>query len=287
MNQLIKPDPTLPALKVEGLADLRIRAGMSFAGVRFDVETEVEISGLEPGMDYVVLIRDGAPVAVEATGDVAEALGGFHFAPGGNAESISGGDEVPAINRFSLWDQNFRPACADPRGMVLVTGAKHPFWCDIYLTGVDHLMVGTSAFGAVIADGANPPLDHATGQPFDGFNYATACAVMKHHGKGLLSFEEFAVAAYGVTERSAARKDPRKTKLDAPRTSRFGLMQATGNMWTWGHDGHPDAPRASVLGGSWLSEGNAGSRYANLGYWAGYSLGVIGARGRSDHLQLG
>jgi hypothetical protein len=42
------------------------------------------------------------------------------------------------------------------------------------------------------------------------------------------------------------------------------------------------SPRASILGGSWLNEGNAGSRYANLDNWADNSNENIGARGRSD-----
>jgi hypothetical protein len=57
-------------------------------------------------------------------------------------------------------------------------------------------------------------------------------------------------------------------------------------MWVWGHDGHPDMPRASIFGGSWLNGGNAGSRYANVDYWPVFSYGHIGARGRGDHLQL-
>ncbi len=62
-------------------------------------------------------------------------------------------------------------------------------------------------------------------------------------------------------------------------------MQATGNLWVWGHDGDPDTPRASILGGSWFHDGYAGSRYANVDRWADYSAGNLGARGRSDHLQ--
>jgi RNA-directed DNA polymerase len=41
-------------------------------------------------------------------------------------------------------------------------------------------------------------------------------------------------------------------------------------------------PRASIFGGSWLNDGNAGSRYANLDYWPDNSNENIGARGRSD-----
>ena len=102
----------------------------------------------------------------------------------------------------------------------------------------------------------------------------------------VIEYLEFFAAAYGVTERSAAKKDPRRTGLDALRTSRRGLHQATGNLWVWGHDGHPDSPRASLFGGSWISGDDAGSRYAYVGYgWPGSSDGDLGARGRCDHLQ--
>jgi hypothetical protein len=221
--------------------------------------------------------------AAAATID-ADVIGGFHFAPGGNAAAIAGGGEGPAINPCSLWDLNFRPACPDPRGMTLVDARAGKFWCDIYLTAADHL-AGTSRFGVAIADGSDLP-EQPGGGRFERFDYAAACAVMKHHGKALLSVEEFFAAAYGVTERTARDGDPKITGLDAPRTSKWGLMQATGNMWVWGHDGRPDMPRASIFGGSWLGGDNAGSRYADVGHWPGGSDGSIGARGRGDHLQL-
>jgi hypothetical protein len=110
--------------------------------------------------------------------------------------------------------------------------------------------------------------------------------VLASHGKGVLSLEEFFAAAYGVTEKTAAGDNPKTTGLDAPRTSRFGLMQATGNMWVWGRSNDVQ-PRASLFGGSWLGGDSAGSRYAYLGCWPGLSSGDLGARGRSDHLQPG
>ncbi len=45
-------------------------------------------------------------------------------------------------------------------------------------------------------------------------------------------------------------------------------------------------PRASIFGGSWVYDGYAGSRCASLDYLVGRSNGDLGARGRSDHLQL-
>jgi hypothetical protein len=284
---LLKAAPQMPALILSDDGALRVRPGTVFNGVELPPGVHLLAGKLEAGCDYVVTVEDGVACASKLTGvpDGVAVLGGFHYAPGGNAVGRSGGNDAPAINPFSLWDINFRPACPDPRGMVLVHCPDlAPFWCDIYLTATDHLANGTSRFGATIADGDDPP-QKPDGGRFDDLNYETALAVMRHHGKGLLSVAEFFAAAFGVTERSSADIDPNSTKLDAPRTSGFGLMQATGNIWVWGHDGDPDQPRASIFGGSWLRGSYAGSRFAHLGYWPAYSYDYLGARGRCDHLQ--
>ena len=290
MTSLTKTNQNAPAITVTGPLQLSILAGTEFASFHFDADTPVDIAAgiLQPGRDYAVAIADGQISVIElASATLAEnVLGGFHFAPGGNASARSGGDSTPAINPYSIWDRNFRPACDDPRGMTRVEqeGGK-AFWCDIYLTAAEHSL-GTSRFGATIADGDDLP-QKAGDKEFDSFNYEAAKAVLAHHGKSLLNVYEFFAAAHGVTEKSATARDPKTTQLDAPRTSRWGVMQATGNMWTWGTDGDPDSPRASFFGGSWYSGGNAGSRCALLVCWPDYSDDNVGARGRSDHLQLG
>lgn len=288
---LRKAEPNAPVLHVAGPRRIVIRQA-NFRGRALAHGTAVSLpKALEPGADYIVLVGHKS-IAVERLAAAAlpdDCLGGFHFAPGGNAKARAGGDAVPAINPCSAWDVNFRPECADVRGMALITAPTvKPFWCDIYLTAVEHYTRDcTSLFGATIADGADRPQRHDGNGLFDKFDYAAAIAVFKHHGKGVLSFEEFGCAAYGVTEKTAAGTDPKITGLDAARTSKFGLMQATGNMWVWGHDGDPDGPRASVFGGAWGDGASAGSRCASVGYWPGFSAGNLGARGRCDHLQLG
>jgi hypothetical protein len=304
MNQHVSPPATalrklnvdIPALVVTGPASIAIAAGVVFRGREFSELTPVpapsrQLNGpqFEPGADYGVavtadaieIVRLGRPPYGE------EILGGFHYAPGGNAIGRAGGGVTPEINPYSIWDMNFRPACPDPRGMVLIAGRDGLFWCDIYLTGVDHMDAGTSVYGAEIADGDSEPQDPAGGR-FRRFDYAAACVVMAHHGKALLSYDEFVAAAYGVTECTSADGDPERTGLDAPRTSASGIMQATGNLWVWGHDGDPDIPRASIFGGSWWNDDDAGSRRAIVGYpWPDSSDVDFGARGRGDHLQLG
>ncbi|TAK50271.1 MAG: hypothetical protein EPO23_03430 [Xanthobacteraceae bacterium] len=289
---LIKAAATRPALIVTGRETIGLRAGTGFAGHLFAADTPVAPpgGGYQIGADYAVIIGDdGVPRAGLITGipDDPRVLGGFHFAPGGNAPARAGGDDITAINPCSCWDLNFRPACPDPRGMVFVESLEGPFWCDIYLTAADHLTHGTSAFGVTIADGDDPPQRPGGKTRFKKFNCTTARAVLAHHGKGLLSTNEFAAAAIGGTEQTACGQDPVITGLDAPRTNRSGVMQPFGSLSVWGHDGDPDTPRASLFGGSWIFGGSAGSRYANVAcYWPDFSSGLIGARGRGDHLQL-
>jgi hypothetical protein len=291
-----RPLHVAPVFIATGRDSIAIRAGAAFnvAGTSlvFDEQRELLVVGdLVPGQDYVVALGDGdAPYIGPWLDNDEPVLGGFHYAPGGNATARQGGDDVPAINPCSIWDIGFRPTCADPRGMAYVAGVPGsfgvaPFWVDIYLCAARHLERGTSVFGAIIADGSDPP-QQADGTRFAKLDYPTAQAVMAQHGKGLLSLNEFAASAYGVTEKTNARNDPKVTGLDAPRSSGCGVMQATGNLYVWGHDGDPDEPRASIFGGDRDSGDWAGSRYAHVDHWPDYSSGWIGARGRSDHLQL-
>jgi hypothetical protein len=281
-----------PILVVNGADAIFIRAGTEFAfangTVGFEKDFPVTLPILVAGADYYIRISAANdPVAFMADGlPPADAIGGFHYAPGGNAAARAGGDETPAINTFSCWDAGFRPACPDPRGMALVRQDELRFWCDIYLLGVDHLAKGTSRFGMTIADGADLPAAIDGKGKVKRCDFPTVQAIYAHHGKQLLTYDEFRAAAFGVMEKSAAEDEPETTGLDAARTSRFGIMQATGNMWVWGTDGDPDEPRPSFFGGSWFDRSDAGSRYALLGLWPDGSHGYISARGRSDHLRL-
>jgi hypothetical protein len=289
-SSLAKADSTTPALIVTGPCSIAIKGGTTVGGAIFRENTPVSLleGWPEAGVDYGVIAADVGTAYIEklpASYTGFKYFGGFHVAPGGNASAHNGGDDDPAINPYSLWDLNFRPACPDPRGMVLIETARGKLWCDIYLLGADHNLDGTSKFGVPIADHYNPPANPDGGR-FSRLDYDIANVVMRHHGKKLLSLEEFHVAADGVAEMTACGSDPKLTGLDAPRTSKFGLMQATGNMWIWGKSDNSHLPRASFFGGSWRSDGSAGSRYAYVGLWPGSSDDYLGARGRGDHLQL-
>ncbi|WP_242220004.1 hypothetical protein [Shinella zoogloeoides] len=263
-------------------ASLAIRAGTLINGdagaFTFPGDTEIAVPDLIPGEDYGVRLDEGRPFASllgpENPID-AGCIGGFHFAPGGNASARSGGDATPAINPCSLWDIGFRPACPDPRGMKLVqVGGAHLFWDDIYWLGTEHERYGTSRCGATIA----------TGETLDRLNYHDAVEILAKYGKRLSTYDEARASAYGVTERSSADGHPKMTGLDAARTSATGSMQATGNVWGWITDGDPDDPRPSIFGGSWLFGSLAGSRCADLDVWPDVSGGGLGVRAACDHL---
>jgi hypothetical protein len=85
-------------------------------------------------------------------------IGGFHYAPGGNASfSLNAGDggTTPQINEFSFHDLKWKPSVADPRGLTLVGDGS--FWCGIYHLAGDHLVGPPHRHGVNPARGGNPP----------------------------------------------------------------------------------------------------------------------------------
>ena len=195
------------------------------------------------GTDYALWVKTGGVLEVTnsftsppVTGS--RLVGGFHYALGGNSTGASGGDSTPAINAYSAWDLKWRPNCDDVRGQTLVGGG---FWADIYITGVDHIANGTSKYNVTIADGSNPPkIPIAFGgngsTAYSSYNWWEAAEVLLSHGKRLPTYMECCALAYGVTEGTSRSSDPVTTGLDAARTSKWGAMQATGNMYIWGAD---------------------------------------------------
>jgi hypothetical protein len=141
---------------------------------------------------------------------VARLLGGFHYAPGGNAAARAGGDEQAGDQSAAAsgtsasarrapiraaWPMS--PACRAARVSAVLgrslPAQRRPF-------RQRHQRARRE-----IADGnRNKPLIEASGRVAPDLDYATATAIMAGHGKQLLSFAEFSAAAYGVTERTAA-----------------------------------------------------------------------------------
>jgi len=236
----------------------------------------------------------------------ARKVGGFHYAPGGNATGTSGGDTTPAINAYSFWDLKFRPACPDPRGMTLVAGG---FWADIYLCGVDHYTNGTSKYNVTQADGSSPPKVPAQfggngTTAYSGGNWWNFGEVMRSHGKRLPTYSEFAALAYGTTEASSVGTDQVSTVLNNAYTSKWGVIQASGVLWTWGDEFGGGAAAASwtantdgrgstyqmenavLFGGYWNSGSDSGSRCSLWNLSPPYSSYGVGGRGVCDHLLL-
>ena len=263
------------------------------------------------GTDYAIWAKtDGT---LEATSNHtspptanARKIGGFHYAPGGNAAAQSGGNTTAQINEYSFWDLKFRPACSDPRGMTLVAGG---FWCDIYLTGVDAITNGTSKYNVTHADGASPPKVPALfggngSTTYGSLTWFEASELARAFGKRPLFQSEFMAAAYGTTEASSVGTDQGSSVLNAAYTSKWGVIQASGVLWVWGQErGGPfaaaswnantegrgseyNAPNAAFFGGAWYGGADSGSRTSNWGDAASCSNSGVGLRCAADHLLL-
>jgi len=311
-----RTDPTSVVFTATGAGTISIKAGTKIAVgnnlVTYSTATAVSMPTLTAGTDYIVWVKDDG--TIQATSDYINApatgnwrkIGGFHYAPGGNATAQTGGNTTPAINPYSLWDLKFRPACSDPRGMTLVAGG---FWADIYLTNTNPDVNGTSKYNVTMADGASPSkVPSAFGgngtTAYTSLTWFEASEISSAYGKRLLTQREFMAAAYGTTEASAIGTDQVSTILNAAYTSKWGVMQATGILWVWGDDrGGPyagttwnantngrgseyNAPNAVLLGGNWSGGSICGSRCSYWDFAAWNSNNTVGVRCACDHLLL-
>ena len=312
---LAKVDPSSVAFTVTGTGTISVKAGTvayTPGGLAtFQAATAVSMPTLVPGTNYSIFATAPSSATAVAAGTAGPTgsllIGGFHYAPGGNATGVAGGNTTPAINPYSCWDLKWRPACQNPLGMALVAGA---FWADIYLCGTNVDVNGTSFYGATMADGTSPPLVPASfggggGVTYPDFGYWSAAELIGSAGKRLPSVREFGMLAYGITEKTSLGADPETAGLDAPRTSKWGVMQAAGVMWIWGEQfGGPYAaaswstagtngrgqvynmPNAALLGGNWNDGSDAGSRCSAWNDGPSISANSIGGRGACDHLVL-
>ena len=316
MGAFAKSDPALVAFSKTGAFTVSLQVNLT---LEINSEAYSFASGaavIMPaspviGTDYAIWAKvDGTLEATDnhTTPPAANArkIGGFHYAPGSNAAAQAGGDSTPQINAYSFWDLKFRPVCADPRGMTLVNNA---FWTDIYLTGVDAITNGSSKYGVTIADGSSPPkvpsLFGGNGSTtYGSYTWFEAQELAVAFGKRSMDQQEFMVAAFGTTEASSVGTDPVTTTPAVAYTSKWGLMQATGNMLIWGRErggayagaswnantegrgSEYQAPNAAVLGGNWGVSSYSGSRSSYWNYAASFSYSYFGSRFACDHLQL-
>lgn len=276
--------------------------------VTFAFDTTITMPSLTAGTDYFIyVIDDGSVQAVAATGTWptpvssppanSRLVGGFHYAPGGNATGTSGGNTTPAINEYSMWDVKWRPAAPDPRGMTLV---NDHFWSDIYLLNTTASTNGTSANNKTI---------------YDTQSWWNTAEELGKYGKRLPRYTEFCDLAYGTTENQSRGNDPVTTGLgtsntgssntDEEFTSKWGVIQATGCLWVWGNEfggGNAAASwaninggrgqvyqqeNAALFGGPWLDSANSGSRASTWSHSPTNSISNFGARGVCDHRVLG
>jgi hypothetical protein len=311
-----KQDSSSVAFTKTGAGTANIKAGTSvYVGstlVSFSTSTSITMPTLTAGNDYVVWVKDDATIQASTSFSSAPAsgnwrkIGGFHYAPGDNAATNSGGNTTPQINAYSFWDLKFKPSCPDPRGMALVANS---FWSDIYLLGVNHITDGTSKYNVTIADGSSPPkVPTAFGgngsTAYGEFNWWEAAEVMAAYGKKLPRHLEFSALAFGVTEASSIGTDQGSTIWNAAYVSKWGINQATGVLWQWGNEFGGGAaaagwtnntigrgqtyqlPNAVLLGGAWAAAAGSGSRASGWADSPTSSYGNVGARGVCDHLIL-
>ena len=312
----VKADPASVAFTKTAAGAASIKAGTKcdVAGtlVQFASDTAITMPTLTAGTDYAIWLKDDATIQASSSYTSAPGagnwrkIGGFHYAPGGNAAAQAGGDTTPAINAYSLWDLKFRPACPDPRGMTLVADS---FWTDIYLLGVDHLTNNTSKYNVTIADGSNPPkiptkFGGNGSTVYSTLNWWEAGEVLQSWGKRMPSYDEFAALAYGTTEATSDGTDPVSTILRNAYTSKWGVMLATGNLWVWGAEFGGGAAAASWVantggrgstyqmenavrfGGNWGDTSSSGSRASNWNNSPTNSNNNIGTRGVCEDKEL-
>jgi len=273
------------------------------------VGTSVNLPSLTAGTDYAIWAEVGGTLTastnfISAPSTGARKIGGFHYAPGGNAAANSGGNTTPQINPYSFWDLKWKPRCPDPHGMTLVA---NNFWADIYLLNTNPDVNGTSKYGVQICDGSSPAIIPIAfggngSNSYSSLTWWEANEILAAYGKRSASYQEYATLAYGTTEASAIGTDQITTQLNAAYTSKWGIIQSTGVMGIWGKDFGGGAGTAAwtantggrgntyqlcnvvMFGGSWSDTTNAGSRYSTWAYSPTLSNSYVSTRGIADHL---
>lgn len=286
---LHKADPWSPFIGLSG-GELYAKAD-TFVGhnnyiFKYDTNTTIALPTLAAGDDgFVWIDPNGNPfLDLSATAPIGFAMGecrrigGVHYGPGAMSAGYNlGGNATPQLLAHTIWDEGWRPACPDMRGMGYVGGATG--WVDLYLLGTNWIADGTSRMGATIADGSSPPKKPLDRGGDGSISYASltwfeASEIMRSVGKTLLSYDDFCDAAFGVKEAVARGDDPVTTglsttnagssRLDHELTSMY-MYQAAGVQWIWGRNfltkvGGADYAAATAF--SWKANtGGRGSLY--------------------------
>jgi hypothetical protein len=272
--------------------------------------TSITMPTLTAGTDYAIMALDDGTLSAQTSFTPpanGRQVGGFHFAPGGNASfalNAGDGNTTPQINEFSFYDLKWRPSVIDPRGLTCVGNGA--FWTGIYFMSANHLT------GAVHKHGVNPARD---GNPprlvDDSGNYPNPSPMnifeaLRFHGFRSPRIEEFQLLAYGTNEEASRGSNPGVTGLpggntDAQFTSHWGVIQSTGVIALWSNENILEASDQTLpnpsrggkfrvsqfagLGGLWDAGAVSGSRFVDAPA-AESSSPFRGGRGVADHLIL-
>lgn len=295
----MKADYNTPCLKKTGAQTVSIKAGtvvvVSNVARAFPADTAVTMPGtLTAGEDYSVWVKaDGTAVAVvdsflapaSAPAVGAVRIGGFHYGLVMAGETVAGGsfatsgvtagggsmawtqtdvDRIAGINEFSLWDLAFRCA-GEQYGMAYDPWAD--VWVAIYFCNTAPHVNGVSRYNTDVCSGTvlpfvAPSFGGDGVLKYSAFRSWEANEICLDHGLRLIRYEEFVSAAFGVTEGQSlggASATIPATARQPGYTSRIGLEQATGHVYT--------------IGGPMIGQG--GSAWAGNGRGSNYGSGVV------------
>ncbi len=334
----VKASPLSPAFVKTAAGALSAKAGtiISVADqlLRIDVDTSVAMPALVAGTDYAIYACTDGTIRADANWSApagyttanSRKIGGFHYGLVAPGTTVAGGqfattgsgmiwtqadvDLIAGINTWSIWDLNYRPNCPDPRGMARTVGGA---WVDIYFCSTDVDVNGTSRYNTNVASGSVLPKRPLA---FGGNGVATytnltwwvASELAHAAGKRLLWEHEFVDAAFGVAEAvslgGAAEAIP-ATNREPRFTSKYGIEQASGHIYTWGLDSGQagetyswqanaggrgsslTTPHRRVLLGGARNYGSAsGSRCSSWSHAPWDAYWNVGLRAACDHLQL-
>ena len=285
--------------------------------LEIDSGTSITMPTLTVGTDYAIWVNPNGTLQAATsftTPPVAggRRVGGFHYAPGGNATisatgdwtTHTGGNTTPQINEYSFYDLKWKPSAPDPRGLTLVNDS---FWTGMYLMSANTTIAPLHKYNVNPARDGNPPqkpygngTTYGNGRPMNVFE------CLAYYGFRAPNHNEFQLLALGVNEqRSIGGSGPGNTGIVTDRgknqqTSAWGVFDATGVLQVWGRDSLPDnvqdnnvtegrsdnlwrISRFAYFGGRWNSGAISGSRSA-FADAASNSSTFFGGRGCCDHI---
>jgi hypothetical protein len=323
-----KADPDSVAFTKTGSGTAEIKAGTTVGfedntSVTFAAATAITMPTLAVGTDYAIWAKNDGTIQATTNFTAAPSagvwrkIGGFHYAPGGNAvisatgdwTAHTGGNTTPQINEYSFYDLKFKPSAPDPRGLTLVNNS---FWVGMYLMSngdgagplhrynVDPCRDGNAPFKQY----ATTPTRYSNAIPL---NISEA---LMYNGFRMPNIDEFQLLALGTTEQtSLGGSGPGTTGVFSSGagtkerfTSAWGVFDATGVLNVWGRDGTGFITSGTVtgvsqgrtndifriarfarFGGSWINVSTSGSRLVDADPASTSGTG-FGSRGVCDHL---